>query len=117
MLALAGIPPLSGFMGKILIGQGAVEGEAYILLALSLISSIFVLYSLLRIFLNCFWGETTTSEDDVVPMSKGWIIPCVLLTVASIGLGFGAEFISPYVSDAARTLTNPYIYIDAVMGK
>lgn len=117
MLALAGIPPLSGFMGKILIGQGAVEGGAYILLALSLISSIFVLYSLLRIFLNCFWGESTTSEEEVVPLSKGWLIPCVLLTAASIGLGLGAEFVSPYVADAARTLTNPYIYIDAVMNK
>lgn len=117
MLALAGIPPLSGFMGKILIGQGAVEGGSYILLALSLISSIFVLYSLLRIFLNCFWGESTTSEDEVVPLSKGWIIPCILLTAASIGLGFGAEYVAPYVTDAAHTLTNPYIYIDAVLGK
>lgn len=117
MLALAGIPPLSGFMGKILIGQGAVESGTYVLLALSLISSIFVLYSLLRIFLNCFWGESTTSEDEVVPLSKGWLIPCILLTVASIGLGFGAEYVSPYVADAAQTLTNPYIYIDAVLGK
>lgn len=117
MLALAGIPPLSGFMGKILIGQGAIESGSYILLALSLISSIFVLYSLLRIFLNCFWGESTTSEEDAAPLSKGWIIPCALLTAASIALGFGAEYISPYIADAAATLTNPYIYIDAVLNK
>src|SRR5699024_7078985 len=51
MLSLAGVPPLSGFIGKVLVGQGAVEAGSYILLALGFISSIFVLYSLLRVFL------------------------------------------------------------------
>src|SRR5699024_7547255 len=60
-MSLAGIPPLSGFIGKYLIGRGTVESGTYVLLALAFISSLFVLYSLLRIFMNCFWGETTMS--------------------------------------------------------
>ncbi|MFC4023411.1 Na+/H+ antiporter subunit D [Oceanobacillus longus] len=117
MLSLAGIPPLSGFIGKVLVGQGAVEAGSYILLALAFISSIFVLYSLLRIFLNSFWGETIISKEDKIPMKKGWIVPCILLTIGTIGLGFGAEPLAVYVKDAATTLMNPQIYIDAVLNE
>ncbi|MEK5068263.1 Na+/H+ antiporter subunit D [Sporosarcina sp. FSL K6-1508] len=115
MLSLAGIPPLSGFIGKVYVGQGAIEAGAFVLLAIAFLSSIFVLYSLLRIFLNCFWGETIINEDDDVPLKKGMLIPLVLFGILTILLGVGAEGLAPYVSDAARTLTNPDIYIDAVL--
>ncbi|MBO0588286.1 Na+/H+ antiporter subunit D [Sporosarcina sp. E16_8] len=115
MLSLAGIPPLSGFIGKVYVGQGAIEAGAFVLLAIAFLSSIFVLYSLLRIFLNCFWGETIINEDDDVPLKKGMLIPMVLFGILTIALGVGAEGLAPYVSDAARTLMNPEIYIDAVL--
>jgi multicomponent Na+:H+ antiporter subunit D len=115
MLSLTGIPPLSGFIGKVLVGQGAVDAGSYVLLALAFISSIFVLYSLLRIFLNSFWGETIISVDDEIPMKKSWVTSFVILTVAMFVLGIGAEYFAPYVKDAALTLLNPEIYIDAVL--
>lgn len=115
MLSLAGIPPLSGFVGKILLSQGAIETESYVLLAAALGSSLFVLYSLLRIFKNCFWGETIVSKEAQVPLRQGFLIPCLLLVVLTIGMGFGAEGLALYVSDAANTLMNPAIYIDAVL--
>lgn len=114
--SLAGIPPLSGFVGKILVGQGAIESGSYILLALAFLSSIVVLYSLLRIFLNSIFGETIISLEDEMPLKKGMIIPIVLLAIGTISLGVGAEFISGYVSDAAHTLANPSVYIEAVFG-
>jgi multicomponent Na+:H+ antiporter subunit D len=117
MLSLAGIPPLGGFIGKVLISQGAIEGGSYVLLALSLISSIFVLYSLLRVFLQSFWGETIISEEEETPLKKGWLFPSVLLAAGTITLGFGAELLAPYVRDAAFTLMNPHIYIEAVLNE
>ncbi len=117
MLALAGIPPLSGFLGKLYIGQGAVEAGSYILLALAFLSGILVLYSLLRIFMNTFWGETIISEEDEIPLRKGLLLPCVLLGMMTIALGVGAEGILVYVEDAAYTLMNPEVYIDAVLEK
>lgn len=115
MLSLAGVPPLSGFLGKVLIGQGTIEAGAYILLALSFLSSLFVLYSLLRVFMTAFWGETIISAEDEVPLSKGLLIPCILLAFGTLALGIGAESISAYIQDAAETLMNPSIYIDAVL--
>ncbi len=117
MLSLAGIPPLSGFIGKVYVGQGAIEAGSFGLLAIAFISSIFVLYSLLRIFMNCFWGETIINEDDDVPLKKGMLIPCVIFGVLTIALGLGAEGIAVYVSDAAHTLMNPEIYIEAVLNE
>ncbi len=114
--SLAGIPPLSGFVGKILVGQGAIESGSYILLALAFLSSIVVLYSLLRIFLNSIFGETIISLEDETPMKFGMIFPIFLLGIGTLALGLGAEVISGYVTDAANTLSNPAIYIDAILG-
>ncbi|PID01223.1 Na+/H+ antiporter subunit D [Sporosarcina sp. P2] len=116
MLAVSGIPPFSGFIGKVYIGLGAIETGSYVLLAVSFLSGIGVLYSLLRIFLNSFWGETIISEDDQKPFQKKVGLPLVLLAILVVGLGIGAELLSPYIEDAANALTNPEQYIRAVMG-
>lgn len=113
-MSLAGIPPLSGFIGKFLIGRGTVESGTYVLLALAFISSLFVLYSLLRIFMNCFWGETIVSVDEEKPMKPAWIVPSVILAVGTITVGLGAEGFADYVADAADVLANPGIYMDGV---
>lgn len=117
LLSLTGIPPFSGFIGKILLGLGTIEANSYLLLALGFISSVFVLYSLLRIFMNSFWGETMISKEDELPLRKGLIIPCVILAITTIALGVGSEIISEYVIDAAHTLLNPQIYINAVLNQ
>ena len=117
VLSLTGIPPLSGFIGKILVGQGAIETGSYILFALAFLSGLVVLYSLLRVFMNCFWGETIISEEEEVPLSKKVLFPSVLLVITTFALGIGAEGLAPYVKDAALTLTNPSIYIDAILTK
>lgn len=115
VLALAGIPPLSGFLGKILIIQGAITAQSFVLLAIGLLSSFIVLYSLLRIFMNVFWGETIMDIDEVRPLHKGMLFPIVSLVGCSLALGLGSEFLAPYVTDAAETLMNPNIYIKAIL--
>ncbi|HLS20841.1 MAG TPA: Na+/H+ antiporter subunit D [Bacillota bacterium] len=115
IISLAGIPPLSGFIGKILIGQGAIENSAYWLLFLSFASTLFVLYSLLRIFMDCFWGETMISPEDERPLRKGLLIPGILLTLLSFALGIGAEGLADTITQAAEVLANPNIYIEAVL--
>ncbi|MBD8034310.1 MULTISPECIES: Na+/H+ antiporter subunit D [Solibacillus] len=115
MCALVGIPPLSGFIGKVLIGQGAIETESYVLLALAFGSSIIVMYSLLRIFLASFFGETSINEEDKMPIPRGAMASFIILAIFIIGLGVGAEGLAVYVNDAAYTLSNPSVYIDAIL--
>lgn len=117
MCALAGIPPLSGFIGKVLIGQGAIAGENYVLLTLGFASSVIVLYSLLRIFLASFFGETIISEDHKKPIPTLAFVSFVSLAIFIIGIGLVAEGVAPFVEDAARTLADPSIYIEAILGE
>lgn len=115
LCALVGIPPLSGFIGKVLIGQGAITGGNYVLLAVGFISSIAVLYSLLRIFLASFFGETIIVLEDEVPIRKGMMGSLVLLAACIVFLGLGANYMMPFVEAAAAVLVDPSIYIDAVL--
>ncbi|MEJ8778884.1 Na+/H+ antiporter subunit D [Pseudogracilibacillus sp. ICA-222130] len=115
VLSVTGIPPLSGFLGKVLLGQGAIATGSYVLLGLSFASGFIVLYSLLRIFMSCFWGETIISEEEEIPLRKGVLLPMSLLVCCTFLLGLGSEAVAVYIVDAAETLMNPSIYIDAVL--
>lgn len=76
-LALAGVPPLSGFAGKLLIVQGAMERGWYTMTIISLAASLVMLYSVMRIFMLGFWGKERklADEQDHVPedVYQDWI--------------------------------------------
>src|SRR5699024_601688 len=55
VFGLVGIPPLSGFIGKLLIVQGGFEAGNIWTTIIILISSIIVLLSAMRIFVYAFW--------------------------------------------------------------
>lgn len=114
ILAVAGIPPLSGFVGKLLITKGALASQYYLVAAIGLLTSLLVLYSLLKIFLNCFWGESTFSEQ---PEGKSWnvLVPCGLLVLLIFFLGLGGEWIYGYIELAVEALIDPNLYIEAVL--
>ncbi len=114
-LALAGIPPLSGFVGKLLIVQGGFKGESYFGAALVLMSSLLVLFSVMKIFINGCWGKDRTYEGEKNAPVKWLLISPVILVAVSALYGVGSESFLPYISQAADTLLKPDIYIEAVL--
>jgi multicomponent Na+:H+ antiporter subunit D len=114
-LALAGIPPLSGFVGKLLIVQGGFEGESFTGAFIVLMSSLLVLFSVMKIFINGFWGKDRTYQDEEKTPVKRLLIAPVILVVISALYGIGSETILPYFTQAADTLVDPNIYINAVL--
>lgn len=113
-LALAGVPPLSGFIGKFMILEGGVDEGYYLMAGISLLTSLLVLYSVMKVFINSFWGETLLSEGEQKSSGRGVLIPGFMLAALVIGLGLGAEAVMPYINQAVEPLVNPQIYIDAV---
>ncbi|MBU5670473.1 Na+/H+ antiporter subunit D [Paenibacillus brevis] len=113
-LSMVGIPPLSGFLGKVFITQGTFEAGYFWLGGIGLVASLFILFSMIKLFMNAFWGEMLLSEEEEVGTTKGLLVPILLLTVVSLALGIGAEGIAGYVTQAAEELLNPSLYIQAV---
>lgn len=113
--SLAGIPPLSGFPGKLLIIQGGFEGPHFWGSIVILATSLLVLLSALRIFVYAFWGEPVAT----VPLKKSsyhaMFIPTVVLVAITVVFGVGAELFMPFITGAGEVLLNPSIYIDAVL--
>ncbi|GGG20068.1 Na+/H+ antiporter subunit D [Paenibacillus abyssi] len=113
-MALVGVPPLSGFIGKLLIVRGGLEDGWYWISGIGLASSLLMLYSMMKIFMSAFWGEEKSGVQPKVSV-KGLLAPSVCLTVLVIFLGVGAEWVYPYVSMAAEVLAEPQQYIQAVL--
>jgi multicomponent Na+:H+ antiporter subunit D len=115
-LSLSGIPPLSGFLGKIFITEGTFHVGYYWLGGIGLLTSLLVLYSIMKIFMNGFWGYTELSEEQQKGTTKGLLLPIGILTFLTIALGLGAQGIHSYVDFAVEGLMNPNHYIEAVLG-
>ncbi|RDU38728.1 Na+/H+ antiporter subunit D [Neobacillus piezotolerans] len=116
-LSLSGIPPLSGFIGKVFVTEGTFEAGYYWLGGIGLFTSLMVLYSVMKIFMNGFWGESYLDEENGQKLKKGLLIPIASLTILTVALGLGAEGLHSFASLAVKSLMDPSLYIEAVLGK
>lgn len=115
-LVLAGIPPFSGFIGKLqLLRGGLAEGEIMIVIV-ALLSSLLILFSMIRIFIRGYWGE---KMDIPIPerekKGKRMALPAAGLLAFSVLLGVGAELFFPTIESISQYLMDPQIYIDSVL--
>lgn len=114
-LTLAGIPPFSGFIGKVLLVRGSFAAEAYLGGGLILLSSLFVLYSVIKIFLNGVWGVPKEYNGSNKHNAFYLWGSTVFLVILAVGYGVGAEAVRPLISQASEALADPGIYIQAVL--
>ncbi|MGY0694309.1 Na+/H+ antiporter subunit D [Virgibacillus sp. FSP13] len=112
---LAGIPPFSGFIGKLLLLKGALSANEVAIVILALLSSLLILYSIMKIFINGFWGEKDESLITEKKSTKGLIGPIVFLLAFSVILGLGAEFIYPSIESISTYLLDPEVYMESVL--
>lgn len=117
-LALAGVPPLSGFFGKFVLMKGAVMEENYWILAVAIITGFFTLFSMMKIFIYSFWGEEKGILPEATAKKNSYLVympACFLLVGISILLGICAEPVIQVFYNAAEQIMEPQNYIDAVM--
>ncbi|WP_410871102.1 Na+/H+ antiporter subunit D [Nocardia sp. A7] len=142
-LNLGGIPPFSGFIGKVaLLEAGAAEGSvlAWVLVAGSVITSLLTLYAVARVWSKAFWrpreeapeGHLTAAnlptlvedstdmyyEDRTDPGRMPVLMVLATAGLVSAGLAL-TVFAGPVLGIAERAATDlndPSVYINSVLG-
>ncbi len=69
----------------------------------------------MKIFIHGFWGEVKLSKEEEQGSTKGLLYPIAILIALSAAFGLGTEAAAPYITQAAETLLDPSIYIQAVL--
>ncbi len=123
-LLIIGMPPLSGFIGKLsLIGallnplglgtDAPISNAAWALLALLILTGLASLMAFSRLGIQRFW----TPEERPSPLlRKLECAPIFLLLGLSVVLTFKAEPLLRYTQATAEALNNPQQYVMAVLG-
>lgn len=94
--SLAGIPPLAGFMGKLLIFVAAFQAHLYWLLAVAIVGVVLSIYYYFGWIKAAFfetWSPNSETTDRPVPAAPSWVSQAVLtaLALATVILGFYQE--------------------------
>lgn len=114
-LSIGGVPPFSGFPGKVLITQGAMEKGYVIGVIVLVITSIIAMYSLLRIFFIMYFAQEEVPQVNKVPLAMHKIIAMLFLTGATIFMGICGEWFLDFARQAAEFNLHPSEYIKAVI--
>ena len=118
VIALAGLPPLSGFVGKVGILQGLLaEGSAtpalsWAFVVLLILSGFATLAGLVRVGIQTFWA--TEGEPPRVLALE--IAPVVALIALLVVLTVKADVTMGYMRDTAEAMLQPSIYAEGVLG-
>ena len=118
VIALAGLPPLSGFIGKIGILQGlladgtATPALSWTFVAFLILSGFATLVGLVRVGIQTFWA----SEGDPPRVLALEIAPVIALIGLLIVLTVKADVTLSYMRDTADAVLQPSIYAEGVLG-
>src|SRR5699024_8067408 len=96
---LGGIPPFSGFLGKVGLMQAGVEHGTWLAMVLvvgSVITSLLTLYAVARVWGRAFWGSAPAAEEGMTytpaktgnsrAMGAGVVVPTTALVLFSLAL-------------------------------
>ncbi len=119
-LSLAGLPPSSGFAGKFALISAGLDAEQWLIVSVALLVSLLTLYSMTKIWAAVFWGDPEVEPVQVEGRTGAGPSLMVAATMATVALSIAfVIFAGPIYELAERAgndLTNPAVYIDAVLG-
>jgi multicomponent Na+:H+ antiporter subunit D len=122
-MSLAGVPPLSGFFGKLALLQASLDEGAYLIAAVAVIVSLFTLMSMTKLWNEAFWktppGEQPDARGEIHgswPGAAAVVAPVILLAGLTILIGLGVGPLFAVAQTAADQLLDPQAYITAVLG-
>lgn len=118
-LLVAGLPPLSGFIGKFamlsaLLGDGgrAVPVANWVLMGVVIASGLLALVALSRVGIRFFWTPLERAAPVVRAVEA---LPIVILITICLAFTVRAEALMNYARATAASLYKPAAYINAVL--
>ncbi len=119
-LALAGIPPLSGFWAKFLLLQAGLAGAHWWVTAAALAVSLLTLFSMTKIWAAAFWAAAPLDAPVGALTPRQWLLlggPAAGLGLLTVLLGVCADPAIGLAQRAAAQLLDPAAYTAAVLGR
>lgn len=143
---LAGIPPFSGFLGKLALVRAGVDTGSwlpYLGVVVAIATSLLTLYAIAKVWNRAFWQPVTSNdghpESDTLGslysrqssvatagaetesptthrLPLGMWLPTIALVTLSLAYTFFAGPLFELTSEAAAQLLDPSIYIEAMLG-
>jgi multicomponent Na+:H+ antiporter subunit D len=114
MFALAGVPPLSGFIAKVALVQAAFERGVYWAGVALLLASLLGLWSIARLWNESFWAGAAPDADKAQPLWQQ-LVPIAGLALLSLGISLGGGPLFELTSAAAHDLLKGDAYVRAVL--
>ncbi|PJF22207.1 MAG: hypothetical protein CUN56_07160 [Phototrophicales bacterium] len=114
-LALAGVPPLNGFISKLALVRGGVQAQAWISLGLIVGGGLITLLYMTRVYVLIFQQKPTEDTAPQKEYGDSYLAPALLIAICVL-LGL---FSAPLVELARLTveqLGDPTQYIHSVLG-
>lgn len=113
-VAVVGLPPLSGFIGKVLLMQAAPAAWAPWLWPILLGSSLLVLVALSRAGSTLFWRTSLVIAPVEHPLTQR-LVAATLLLVGAVALALAGQPVLDYLAATAAQLHNPADYTATVL--
>jgi len=124
-MSLVGLPPFSGFYGKVLIlGEGVRVGGVvnWTLTGVGLLTGALTLLVMARVYALAFWSPprtARTSESYPSPVLirtklRPGYAATAFLVVASLAIAFGADPVLRVTDGATANLSSPAAYVNAI---
>ncbi|EME62210.1 monovalent cation/H+ antiporter subunit D [Rhodococcus ruber BKS 20-38] len=124
--SLAGLPPFSGFVAKLVLVQAAIEQQQLAAAVVAVGVSLLTLMSMLKIWKGVFWGRAAEDGVDAVSARRpgavlthvrpALAVPGVVLAALTLAVGLGAQGLLVLAEQAAAGLLDVDGYVEAVTG-
>jgi multicomponent Na+:H+ antiporter subunit D len=118
-LSLAGLPPLSGFFGKLVLIREALSTGFYLLAGLAVATSVLTLLSMLKIWAYGYWSEPAGRQVEITPSRPrmaGGMAGIAILVVVALSMGLFADRYMVVCRAAAAGVVDTLPYRRAVLG-